>query len=65
MTRYGEEFIITDRLMEEIVSYMDDNIREKVHFEFAPCTHEEFLRRYIVLDPEYEDTLKSEFGLEV
>jgi hypothetical protein len=30
-----------------IVSMMDDDIREKVHFELAPCTEEEFLNRYL------------------
>nr|DAP14060.1 MAG TPA: hypothetical protein [Caudoviricetes sp.] len=32
-----------------IVSYMDDNIREDVHFELAPCEELEFLVRYLEL----------------
>ncbi|NMA32316.1 MAG: hypothetical protein GX944_00085, partial [Alphaproteobacteria bacterium] len=30
-----------------VVNYMDDNIRERVHDELAPCTEEEFLNRYL------------------
>ena len=28
------------------VNFMDDEIREKLHSELAPCTDEEFLERY-------------------
>lgn len=31
---------------EVYVSMMDDEIREQVHAELAPCTDEEFLTRY-------------------
>ena len=37
-----------------IVSYMDDDIREIVHGELAPCTEEAFWARYAELDPENE-----------
>ncbi len=30
-----------------IVVHMDDNIREKINFEKAPCTNEEFLIEYM------------------
>ena len=56
--------------MEEIIKYwaaivnlMDDDIREEVHREMAPCTEEEFLSRYIELDPAFEDVLWSEFNV--
>lgn len=56
--------------MEEIIKYwaaivnlMDDDIREEVHQEMAPCTEEEFLSRYIELDPAFEDVLWSEFNV--
>lgn len=26
---------------------MDDDTREKVHFDFSPCTEEEFLNAYL------------------
>ena len=37
-----------------IVSYMDDDIREQVHGELAPCTEKAFWERYMELDPENE-----------
>jgi len=37
-----------------IVSYMDDDIREQIHGEIAPCTEEAFWARYVELDPENE-----------
>lgn len=44
-----------------IAMYMDENIREQVHFELAPCTPYEFLNRYCELDENFIDTLNSEF----
>jgi hypothetical protein len=35
-----------------IVSMMDDETREKVHFELAPCTEKEFLTRYLEIADE-------------
>lgn len=40
-----------------IVNLMDDDIREKVHFEMVPCTEEAFLQRYLQLDPDFENVL--------
>lgn len=65
MKRHGEEFTLDQGLEEVIVTYMDDEIREKVHFEMAPCTPEEFLRRYIELDPDFEQFLWEEFTIEM
>lgn len=65
MKRYGKNFELTQELMDTIASYMDDEIRETVHFELAPCTPEEFLLRYLELDPDFEELLNSEFGIEV
>ena len=65
MTRYGEEYKLSEELLDTIASYMDDNKREKVHFELAPCEPEEFLKRYLELDPDFEDVLKSEFSIEL
>lgn len=44
-----------------IVNLMDDDIRERVAFELAPCTEEEFLKRYLELDPELQNVLDTEF----
>ena len=35
------------RLWDSIVEYMDDETREAVHMEIAPCTEIEFLKRYL------------------
>ena len=35
-----------------IVNAMDDEVREKVHAELAPCTNTEFLNRYLELASE-------------
>ena len=51
--------------MNVIASYMDDDKREEVHTELAPCTNEEFLKRYLELDPEFAVLLKNEFGIEM
>lgn len=48
---------------EEIASYMNDEIRERVHSELAPCTEEKFLGRYLELDPDFSELLKTEFGI--
>lgn len=46
---------------EAIVNLMNDEIRERVAFELAPCTEEEFLKRYLELDPDFQNVLDSEF----
>lgn len=65
MKRYGEEFTLTQELMDTIASYMDDETRENVHFELAPCDPKEFLKRYLELDPDFSELLDNEFGIEV
>ena len=50
-----------DKYWEAIVNMMDDDIRERVHFELAPCTEEAFLKRYLELDPDFQNVLDSEF----
>ena len=54
---------ITKQEMDALVSYMDDDVREKVHFELAPCTNEAFLIRYIELVPEFEDMMENNFSV--
>lgn len=55
---------IDQKTMDAIAVYMDNDKRERVHFELAPCEPEEFLKRYLELDPDFKDVLKSEFGIE-
>ena len=40
---------------------MDDEIRETVHVEMAPCGNREFLERYLELDPDFKELLKNYF----
>lgn len=40
-------------------------IREKVHMELAPCRPAEFLKRYLEIDPDFANLLRSEFNMEV
>jgi len=41
--------------MDTLVNYMDDELREQVHRELAPCTDAEFLVRYMELHREKFD----------
>lgn len=65
MLRYGEKLDLDDGLLEAIVGYMDDDIRENVHNDLAPCSEEEFLDEYVNRDPEFEKLLHEEFGIEM
>lgn len=51
--------------LDVIVTYMNDDIREDVHFDLAPCSEEEFLDEYVKRDPEFEELLHEEFGIEM
>jgi hypothetical protein len=66
----GEEFDLdapeNERIWESIASYMDDDIRESVHAELAPCTNTEFLNSYLEKDPDFEENiLHGEFGIDL
>lgn len=39
--------LLDNATMEVIANYMDDDIREAVHRDMAPCTDEEFLTEYM------------------
>ena len=54
---------ITKQEMDALVSYMGDDIREKVHLELAPCTNEEFLIRYMELDSNLEEVMEQQFSV--
>lgn len=56
---------LTQELLDVIATYMNDEIREQVHMELAPCTPEEFLRQYVELDPHFEELIKTEFKIEL
>lgn len=52
---------VSQEELQIIAMYMDNDIREKVHFELAPCTPYEFLKRYCELDKNFIDILENEF----
>ena len=56
---------ITQDQMDAIAVLMDDEIRERVHGELAPCEPIAFLKRYCELEPSFETVLKNEFGIEI
>lgn len=47
------------QMWDTVVSYMDDDIREKVHAELTPCSEEEFLAYYLELDPTFLSILEN------
>ena len=65
MLRYGEKLDLDKNLWDAIVGYMDDDIRENVHFDLAPCSEESFLNEYVKRDPKFEKLLDEEFGIEM
>ena len=42
--------LIDNAFMADIAECMDNDIREQVHFKFAPCSNDTFLREYLKLD---------------
>lgn len=61
----AESRTIDSKTWNAIVSYMDDDIREDVHLDMAPCSNEEFLKEYLKRDPGFAEILKTEFNMEV
>lgn len=59
------EFDVTQELMNTISSYMDDEIREDLHSELAPCEPEVFLKRYVEIEPDFAEILETEFNIEL
>lgn len=57
---YDEDRVLNSH-WDVVVNLMDDKKREQVHMELAPCTNEEFLGRYLELDPDFENVLNIEF----
>lgn len=56
-TDNGHSFCTPEEALQEysldtIATYMDDDTRERVHYELAPCSDIEFLTRYLELSTE-------------
>ena len=61
---------ISNELMDNIASYMDDDLREQTHFAVAPCSNEVFITEYYntasaELKRALEDILSDEFNLDI
>lgn len=56
---------VTQKEMDVIATYMDDDLREQICSELAPCEPGEFLTRYCELVPEFGNLLKDEFLVEL
>lgn len=61
---------ISNELMNNIASYMDDELREQTHFAVAPCSNEVFITEYYNtasadLKESLEYILSDEFGLDL
>lgn len=52
--------IIENGLYDAAVNLMDDEIREAIHAELAPCTEEEFLEEYM---KRHEDKYNEQFTI--
>lgn len=65
MKRYGEEYKVTDDAMLNIATYMNDKYREYLHNKIAPCNNEQFIYEYCKIDPDFENLLFMEFGIEL
>ena len=50
LRKQSEEYEVPfSKLWQNLADLMDDDTRETVHAELAPCTEEEFLTRYLEL----------------
>ena len=65
MMRHGQREVLKQELLDVIATYMNDDIREDIAFELAPCSPDEFITEYVKRDPKFVDLLKSEFSIEV
>ena len=60
-----DEMEISKYAMPAIAIFMNGDVREQVHRELAPCNNNEFIKRYCEIDPDFENVLKSEFGIDI
>lgn len=68
-----KKYKIDDLTMENIATYMDEEVREKVHSKEAPCSNEHFLVAYyeelqsgeFEKQSEFYDLLLNEFNIDI
>ena len=49
--------------MSIISSYMDDAIREELHFKLAPCSNVTFLKAYCKRELSFKELLRNNFDI--
>lgn len=62
MRKRREPKDLTHEELNDFAVYMNDDVRERVHNELAPCEPAEFFARYCELDPSFEEFLEAEMG---
>lgn len=65
MKRYGKDFKLTSDIMEVIAKHMNNELREQVYSELPSCEPEEFINRYLELEPNFEYLLDLGFGIKI
>ena len=56
---------LSQEMLDNITTYMNDNIREDLHFRLVPCEPKIFLQEYCKRDVEFTNVLKTEFGIKM
>jgi len=56
---------ITQEEIDTLAVYMDNDVRERVHAELAPCTPTEFLKRYLIYEPGFSTVVKNVIDVDV
>ena len=56
---------VTNEEMNDMALYMNDDLREAIHRELAPCTNEEFIIAYCNANPAFEICLSELFNIEL
>lgn len=65
MSGYTKKYTFDSKRNDAIASYMDDEIREDLHQELAPCSFEEFLNAYVKRDEKFKEILTNEFSIDI
>ena len=56
---------LSQETLDVIATYMNDSIREDLHFRLAPCEPIVFLQEYCKRDTGFINVLKTEFGIKM
>ena len=65
MNKLADDFLEIEiwEVWDQIVNLMDDEIREEIHNDYAPCPYITFLEKYLEKDPDFEEVLKIDFNI--